>query len=67
MQMRKIKLTDDTSVEEAFDNFTDEEIADFFMKKMVSGLLGENEEDKEDALKFMNGVVGTGLKNKGLL
>ena len=65
--MRKIKLTDDTSVEEAFDNFTDEEIADFFMKKMVSGLLGENEEDKEDALKFMNGVVGTGLKNKGLL
>lgn len=65
--MRKIKLTDDTSVEEAFDNFTDEEIADFFMKKMVSGLLGENEKDKEDALKFMNGVVGTGLKNKGLL
>ena len=34
--MRKIKLTDDTSVEEAFDNFTDEEIADFFMKKMTN-------------------------------
>ena len=53
----KKEITDDMLMDEIFENFTDEEIAEAFMKKTVRGLLSDDAEEKEDSIKFINGIA----------
>jgi hypothetical protein len=50
--MSKKKITGDMDMNDC----TDQEIAEFLTQKMVRGFLSDNDEDKEDSLRFLNGL-----------